>query len=313
MNKKQNCFLNATLQALFQIPTIANCLQTDLDNENKCKIRECITCMVINLFGNTQSSEVPCSPYRLYFALKKTNLRFLKLLNGEHQDAHEFLIVLNHELDQQAHSARWFSNNFTVNLTTHVKCSSCGTVHESFSGVTDIAVHLKGNRSIQDAVDSYFNYDDIEYMCEACRTYDIVKKKNFIQTAPACLCLQLRRFSERGTKITDTIEIASELSLRKHFFKTQVLEWKYKLVVVVNHFGESQNIGHYNTIVLTPNGEYYELDDRTVRKVSSSLVSGKHSYMLFYELIEVTVFQNYWGGLCFKFHSISYIQSVENL
>lgn len=279
--------MNAVLQVLFRIPKIANCL-SDLNSANKCKIRNCISCMVGTLYGNIYSSQMACSPYQLYGALKKTNSRISNLLNGEHQDAHEFLMVFNQVLEKQPHSVQWFADNFTVDLATHVVCNSCGKVNESFSEVTDLALHVGKNGTIQTAVDSYFNYDDIEYLCEACRTYDVVKKKHFIVSAPSYLCLQIRRFSDRGSKIIDEIEISSELNITKHFLKNPDTESKYKLVAIVNHFGQSRNIGHYNAIVLTANGEHYEFDDRSVRKVSSNLVSGKDAYILFYELTEVT-------------------------
>ncbi|XP_037050724.1 ubiquitin carboxyl-terminal hydrolase 36-like [Bradysia coprophila] len=240
----------------------------------------------MNLYVNIKSNKVACSPYTLYDCLKKTNQRLSDLLNGDHQDAHEFLIVLNQELERPPHSARWFSNNFSMKLATSIKCDSCGKVHESTSPVTDLALHLEGNQSIQAAVDSYFDYDDVDFLCEECRTYDTVKKKHLILSAPPCICLQLRRFSEQGTKITDAIEI-SGISLKKHFLKTQTSEWNYELVAIVNHFGQSRNVGHYNTIVLTSNGEYYEFDDRSVRKVSSNIVSGENAYLLFYKQVEV--------------------------
>lgn len=271
---------------MFHIPTVASCLQKDL--ETNCTIRECVTCLFLNLFKTTQCSKVPCSPYRLYEALQKTNERFSKLLNGKHQDSHEFLFVLTEELEKQPHSALWFVNNFTANIVTHVNCSSCGKVHQTCMEVLDFALYLQGNQSIQIALDSYFKYDDTEYLCDSCRTNDIAKKQHFLLSAPVCLCVQLRRFSERREKIDDKIEISSELSLGKYFLKTQAVAWKYRLVAVVNHFGENLNVGHYNTIVLTPNDVCYEFDDRNVREVSSNLISGKKAYMLFYELIKVT-------------------------
>lgn len=246
--------------------------------------------MLNALFKDTKSSKRPCNPYRLYGALAKTNIRLSGLLNGKHQDSHEFLILLTEELEKQEHSALWFSNNFTANISTHVNCSSCGKVNRSTSEVVYFALHLQRDRSIQTALDSYFNYDDIEYLCESCRTYDIAKKKHFLLSGPDYLCLQLRRFSELGEKITNEIEISLELSVGKHFSKPQAREWKYKLIAVVNHFGQSRHAGHYNTIVLTPNGLHYEFDDRNVREVSSNLVSGKDAYILFYELIEVMLF-----------------------
>lgn len=61
-------------------------------------------------------------------------------------------------------------------------------------------------------------------------------------------------------------------------------------MAVINHFGENIHIGHYNTIVLNAAEGCYEFDDRSVRKVSSSMISGKQAYLLFYELSEVILF-----------------------
>lgn len=290
INKRNNCFLNATLQALFHVPVVRSSLQEDLVHVKNCKIRECITCMFLDLFETAQSSKVPCSPFRLYGALKKIKNNLSELLNGQQQDSHEFLILLTQVLEKQPHSGQWFQNNFVANIATHVNCTSCGKVHQSCSRIADFALHLQGNQSIQTALDSYFSYDEIEYLCVSCKTYDTVKKKHFLLSAPDCLCLQLRRFSERGEKMNDEIEISSELCIRKYFLKTQAVAWKYKLVAVVNHFGQNRNMGHYNTIVLKPNDVYYEFDDRTVRQVSSNLVSGKNAYLVFYELITVKLF-----------------------
>lgn len=251
--------------------------------------------MFLNLFKNTQCSKAPCSPYQLYEALQKMK-RFSGLLNGKHQDSHEFLVVLTEELGLQPHSARWFVINFTANVATHVTCSSCGKVNQSSTEVLDFALHLQGNQSIQISLDSYFNYDDIVYLCETCQTSDKAKKKLFLLSAPYCLCVQLRRFSERGEKLNDKIEISSELSLKKYFLKSPAEAWKYRLAAVVNHFGANRYVGHYNTIVLTPNNACYEFDDRSVREVSSNLISGNNAYMLFYELTKVTQFFEY---LCF--------------
>ncbi len=289
--KRNNCFFNATVQALFHIPTVASCLRKDL--ETKCTIRECITCKFLNLFKTTQCSKAPCSPYELYKALQKTNTRFTGLLNGKHQDSHEFLIVLTEELEKQKHSARWFVNNFTANIVTHVNCTSCGTVHKSFTEVLDFALHLKGNQSIQIALDSYFNHDDADFLCESCQTLDIAKKQHFLVSLPDCLCVQLRRFTERGEKLNDKIEISSELALGRYFSEPQDTPWKYKLIAVVNHFGTSRYVGHYNTIVSTANNVCYEFDDRSVREVSSNLISGDNAYMLFYELIKVRHFNRF--------------------
>lgn len=167
------------MQALFHMPVVANCLQKNIDDVKDCTVRDCVTCMFLDLFKTTQCSKVPCSPFRLYGALKKININFSKLLDGKHQDSHEFLMLLTQVLEQKPHSTLWFQNNFSANISTHVNCSSCGKVHKSFSRVADFALHLQGNQSIQVALDSYFDYDEIEYLCESRKTYKNSKKKTF--------------------------------------------------------------------------------------------------------------------------------------
>lgn len=170
MNKRNNCFFNSTLQALFHIPTVANCLRKDLEVAKNCTIKECITCKFTNFFNDTQSSALPYNPYRLYDVLKRAkNKRFLQLLNGKQQDPHEFLMVLTQELHHQKHSARWFVENFTVAIRTHVECSSCGKIHNSNGELADFALNIRGNPSVQSALDSYFHYDPVKYYCDSCK------------------------------------------------------------------------------------------------------------------------------------------------
>jgi len=244
------------------------------------------------MFKDTQCSERPYSPYRIYDALKKTSSRFSALLNEKQQDPHEFLMLLTHELGKQNHSSSWFVNNFTADMKTQIECSLCGTVHSTSGKVADLLLEITGNESIQTSLDSYFNYDLIEeYHCEHRREVGVARKRPVLLTAPKCLCLQLKRFSEAKNKINDSIYITHEISLSTYFLKPQAREWKYKLVAVINHFGETLHVGHYNTIVITSTDRFYEFDDRNVRTVSSNMVSGSQAYLLFYELIEVIVDQ----------------------
>lgn len=272
------------------MPIVANCLRKDLKEVTSCKNRKCITCDFLNVFKDTQCSELPYNPYRLYEALKKTSRRFWGLLNGKQQDAHEFLMLLTQVLEDQNHSVPWFGNNFTADMKTQVECSSCGTVHTTSGKVADFSLEITGNESIQSSLDLYFNYDRIkEYKCEYSGKIGEAKKRLVLLTAPNCLCLQLKRFSNAYKKINDCIYITQELRLSKYFLEPQTTEWKYKLVAIINHFGETLHVGHYNAIVIPSTDLFYEFDDRNVREVTSNMVNGSQAYLLFYELIEVIV------------------------
>lgn len=274
------------------MPIIANCLRTDLEKITSCKNRKCVTCDFLKIFKDTRCSNLPYSPYQFYDALKKRNKFLLGLLNGKHQDPHEFFMLLTEELEKQNHSAPWFANNFTADMETQIECSSCGTIHTTTGKVGDLTLEITGNESIQSSLDSYFNYDLIEdYECESRgRKIGVANKRHVLLTAPNCLCLHLKRFSGANKKIKDFIHITKELGLSRYFSKPQTREWKYKLVAVINHFGESVHVGHYNTIVIQSTDLFYEFDDRNVREVTSNMISGSQAYLLFYELIEVISF-----------------------
>lgn len=256
-------------------------LEYFVDTEN-CSDKQCVTCKLVNLFKITQLRSVPCNPYEFYGTLKRKSERFDSLLNGAQQDSHYFLIMLTEVLEEQPHDAHWFKKNFTANLATHVNCSSCGKVHESASEVVDFGLFLPGNDTIQTALDAYFDHDDIDFLCENCEALNVARKKHFLLTSPKCLCLQLKRFSSYGKKINDKIEVSLELSLANHFLQPETIGDKYRLVAIINHSGQAMHVGHYSTIVFTPDNTFYEFDDRSVREVSSNFFAQSCPYVIFY-------------------------------
>lgn len=235
-----------------------------------------------------QSSQSPFKPIDLYKAFKNTNKIFCKILNGRQQDPHEFLMLVAEETEKQQHYMAWFEENFVADFTTVVECSNCKSVSETDGTIGDFALDICGQKSVQTAMDLYFDYATVDdYKCVGCAKRVRAKKKHLLTSPPPCLSIQLKRFSKARGKLNTNIEISPELNISKYFAESPIHELKYKLVAVVNHLGKTCNDGHYTTIVHTRSEEYYEFDDKAVRKVNANSIKGSEAYLLFYELIEV--------------------------
>lgn len=237
-----------------------------------------------------QCSQLPCKPNNVYETLKKSNKIFCKILNGCQQDPHEFLVLLAEEMEKQKqkHYLTWHEENFVADVKTVVECSVCKSSYETDGTIGDFALDIHGQKSVQSAMDLYFDSESVDgYLCVGCAKRVRMEKQHFLTSTPPCLSIQLKRFSESRGKLNTNIEISPELNLSNYFAESSVHELKYKLIAVVNHLGKTRHSGHYTTIVCTLNEAYYEFDDKDVRQVNANSIKGCEAYLLFYELIEV--------------------------
>lgn len=75
----------------------------------------------------------------------------------------------------------------------------------------------------------------------------LAAKKFTLERPPAVLCIQLKRFTAMGGKISKQIAITETLTLRKYLSKTNDSTQKcsYKFMSMVTHLGSSAGGGHY--------------------------------------------------------------------
>lgn len=171
-------------------------------------------------------------PIQLYAALKERNEKFCKILNGKQQDAPEFLKLVAEEMATQKHSLDWFETTFLADVKTVVKCSICKSIYESKGKVGDFAVEIYRQKSVQSALDLYFKWESVnDYDCSCCNKKVSAKKKFSFASAPACLCIYMKRFV-KNRKMNTNLEITPELSISKYFVTNPVHEKKYKLVAI---------------------------------------------------------------------------------
>lgn len=123
-----------------------------------------------------------------------------------------------------------------------------------------------------------------------CNLLQVSATKQFsLERAPITLCIQLKRFSMMGNKLTKQITFKPRIDLSRfaarHSHPAAAAQpFSYRLVSMVTHLGVSQHCGHYTAIGLTEAGSYYNFDDSYVRPIAMQSVCNTNAYIMFYEL-----------------------------
>lgn len=118
--------------------------------------------------------------------------------------------------------------------------------------------------------------------------FQVSATKQFsLERAPITLCIQLKRFSMMGNKLTKQISFKPRIDLSRFAARGPAAAsqpFNYRLVSMVTHLGVSQHCGHYTAIGLTEAGSYYNFDDSYVRPIAMQSVCNTNAYIMFYEL-----------------------------
>ncbi|XP_043650562.1 ubiquitin carboxyl-terminal hydrolase 36 [Drosophila teissieri] len=305
INVGNTCYLNSTLQALLHIPALANWLVSEQAHLENCNVAEsgggCIVCAMAKTLLATQSNQSAVRPFLIYSKLKQICKH---MVVGRQEDAHEFLRFLveameraylmrfrNYkELDQLVKETTPLGQIFGGYLRSEVRCLSCNHVSITFQHFQDLLLDIRKADSLEDAFEGHFSrerLEDMGYKCEGCKKKVSATKQFSLERAPITLCIQLKRFSMIGNKLTKQISFKPRIDLSKYAARSpaaQAQPLTYRLVSMVTHLGVSQHCGHYTAIGSTDTGSYYNFDDSYVRPIAMQSVCNTNAYIMFYEL-----------------------------
>ncbi|XP_064547368.1 ubiquitin carboxyl-terminal hydrolase 36 [Drosophila montana] len=307
LNVGNTCYLNSTLQALFHIPALANWLVSETSHLENCNISEscgsggCIICAMAKTLQTTQSNQSAVRPFLIYTKLRQICKH---MVVGRQEDAHEFLRFLVEamekaylmrfrnfkELDQLVKETTPISQIFGGYLRSEVRCLSCNHVSITFQHFQDLLLDIRKADTLEEAFDGYFSrerLEDMGYKCEGCKKKVSATKQFSLERAPITLCIQLKRFSMMGNKLTKQISFKPRIDLSRFAARSPTAAAQplsYRLVSMVTHLGVSQHCGHYTAIGLTEAGSYYNFDDSYVRPIAMQSVCNTNAYIMFYEL-----------------------------
>ncbi|XP_014220685.1 ubiquitin carboxyl-terminal hydrolase 36 isoform X2 [Trichogramma pretiosum] len=312
MNVGNTCYLNSTLQALFHVPALVNWLLSDSHHQSKCdqnvKHRfhldaggECLTCAVAKtLQASHEKSGDSIKPVWVYSKLK---LICRTMVPGQQEDAHEFLRYLLEgmekaylarlkatKLDSYSKETTPINQIFGGYLRTEVKCLQCRHVSTTFQHFQDLLLDIRKASTLDEALSNYFcqeQLDNNDYKCEACKRRVPACKQFILERPPKVLCVQLKRFSVLGGKISRHIGFKPSIDMGPYLRRKPGEAPRkifYKLASMVTHMGPSVNCGHYTAVAKDATGQFYSFDDSYVRRISDNNVMSTNAYIMIFEM-----------------------------
>ena len=199
-----------------------------------------------------------------------------------------------------------------------VTCLKCKHVSTTFQHFMDLLLDIRQASNIEEALSQYFRQERIGgsagdnqsnmYKCEKCKIKVQAKKRYLIERPPAVLCIQLKRFSLLGGKISKPVQLHRKINIapyiqsnnrtynggsasRENMSSPQgahSVGCEYNLVAMITHVGPSPNCGHYTAIGEAANGQFFQFDDSSVRPISVGQALNTASYVVFYEMTKAS-------------------------
>lgn len=208
-------------------------------------------------------------------------------------------------LDTPSKETTPFNQIFGGYIRQDVTCLRCKNVSITFQHFMDVLLDIRQASNVEDALTNFFRPERIGgsgdsgeqtqnmYKCEKCNVKVPAKKKCFIERPPVVLCLQLKRFSLLGGKISKPVTLSRRIDVSRHVKRkesspTQLPPLQYKLVSMITHVGPSPNCGHYTAIGEAGSGQFFQFDDSSVRPIPVQQALNTASYVVFYEMTRQT-------------------------
>ena len=188
---------------------------------------------------------------------------------------------------------------FQGRFRNRVTCGGCGRDSDAHDPFLDVSLELaRGVGSVDEAFDAFVAEETLEgenaYECERCGGLRPATKRLTVHEAPAVLVVHLKRFDHWGGKIDARVAFSDVVSLRGRMSDDAEESERppvYRLYAAIVHAGGSVDGGHYYAYArrieagegADDEGEWYAMDDSSVRRASLAEVREEQAYVLFYE------------------------------
>ncbi|KAM0677350.1 Ubiquitin carboxyl-terminal hydrolase 8 [Binucleata daphniae] len=277
-NKSNNCFFNSTMQVILSFTEFVSFYMYNNKLQGK------ISVAFKNFIERYKNNDL-VDPDTFIRSLKG----LIPILDGNEQDAHEFLVYFLHILYCElggSTKALGDEKNFETakaeNIIARVffgmqknitKCVYCE--HESVRYEEFINLTLPLNDTIRQSYEDYIKVEYLDnYMCSECKKCRKCTQRVEICKLPSILILHLRRFANNKHKNSKKMAIEAVMHIEGH---------RYKLVGLIKHHGFLNN-GHYISEAIRDN-YWWHFDDTTVYKLDSIDLCKSDAYILFYSLL----------------------------
>ncbi|GMF38692.1 unnamed protein product [Phytophthora fragariaefolia] len=318
-NLGNTCYLNSVLQCLTYTPSFAQFLLTkevfatfnggkgktgfakSPNGNGFCSVRA-MSRLLQTVHGNNAPKVL--QPKELVMNVRHISKSFRI---GRQEDSHEFFRLLldsmqrsclrraNVKSETHALASTTFVHRiFGGKLKNYLKCAKCGYVSERFDDFLDLSLEIAhGVNTVKGALKHFTAIETLDdrnaWKCSSCGKPSRAEKGLSIAECPNVLMIQLKRFDLMFGKIKRHIEFPRALDIAAGMGKNcedrRRGRTKYELHAVLVHAGFSTDCGHYYAFVKGSSGQWYEMNDDSVRWVSIDTVLQQKAYMLFYSRV----------------------------
>ena len=266
---KYSCYMNASLQVMFNMPPILDAITNysfhgtvkDIQEEKKARVIACLRDLLLNP-GNVGSTEQKSQLNKLlhaFFSYAGGDWKLSELMRQH--DAQEFLAKILEMIDFQ-------KMQFEEKIIDHE-----GERLGPSQLETMISMGIIDQTSFQGCLDNYFTLEDREEPILDNNKKKIGikkwKKQTLIKNAPDYLFVQLKRFDY--DKVRDqSVRLATSIQFPQDEIvdiPTQTDPIKYQIISYINHLGRQPTSGHYTAYVKSAkDNDWYECDDEIAKK-----------------------------------------------
>lgn len=273
VNSRNDCFLNATLQVLLSIkPFVDHYYAYKGQKLFSLALKEFITSYHTNKYAN---------PDILIVQLKSR----MHFMDGNEQDAHEFLVSLldqlykeqggtdsvitkQDELEEIQHT-NFIAHTFYGMQRNIIKCTKCSKQNEGYQETSILSCELEAN--VEKTLTEYTKSEKISYDCPVCGSVKGIKRFDIVNHS-RIMIIHLKRFNYNGRKNYTKIDVCESFE----FFGSH-----YKLLGAIVHIGDCDS-GHYYSEAIR-NGKWIRFDDMDTREIEENKNDLRDAYILFYE------------------------------
>ncbi|XP_074932425.1 ubiquitin carboxyl-terminal hydrolase 42-like [Phalacrocorax aristotelis] len=183
-------------------------------------------------------------------------------------------------------SARAIQPRAVVSVLT-LTCLSCQAVSDSYEPFLDVPLDIQEPSSVAEALEGFVRPEllggENGYRCSKCEELVAASKRLTIHCSSNILTVCLKRFDPfSGSKISKDVEYPEYLDLGAYTSEAPGKPLLYSLYAVLVHEGSSCQAGHYYCFVKGSNGQWYKMNDASVRLCDIKTVLRQRAYLLFY-------------------------------
>lgn len=140
-------------------------------------------------------------------------------------------------------------------------CSNTKTIYDNF-----VSIPLIPHETVEQAINYYFNYESLEgFRCSECTATHSSYQLYKLDETPKILCFYINRINSESNKNQSEMLIEKTIYLTEYTKRNE--KTIYELYSMINHIGNTINMGHYITVCRNENDSCWLFNDENMKQI----------------------------------------------